>query len=199
MTLHLANRTFAAVPATLNGRDEVGERHQAQYDDARDALRAPAPAVLRSHAGAPQPQPRGEQAGGQQRPHRYLSGISGAGALARRRHTQRDQGARGIGTTFFSHLRPYSPELTGFARSLGQSTSYYDANGHYIRASATVPDLHARLRRLAGALGKPQAGSAEPQARPAAPLPGSGTQPAADGSSPFTDTGQLECNPTEVP
>jgi phospholipid/cholesterol/gamma-HCH transport system substrate-binding protein len=29
--------------------------------------------------------------------------------------------------------------------------------------------------------------------------PGSATQPAADGSSPFTDTGQLECNPAETP
>jgi hypothetical protein len=29
--------------------------------------------------------------------------------------------------------------------------------------------------------------------------PGSATQPAPDGSSPFPDTGQLTCNPAEVP
>jgi hypothetical protein len=29
--------------------------------------------------------------------------------------------------------------------------------------------------------------------------PGAATQPAPDGSSPFTDTGQLECNPAQVP
>jgi hypothetical protein len=29
--------------------------------------------------------------------------------------------------------------------------------------------------------------------------PGAATKPAADGSSPFTDNGQLGCNPSQVP
>jgi phospholipid/cholesterol/gamma-HCH transport system substrate-binding protein len=103
------------------------------------------------------------------------------------------------GTTFFSHFRPYSPELTGFARTLGQSTAYYDANGHYVRASATVPTF---------TLGS--GGSLVPSESVAQGLqnlrrgqlsrcPGAATQPATDGSSPFVDKGQLECNPAEVP
>ncbi len=94
---------------------------------------------------------------------------------------------------------PYTPDLNGTLRTFGQATSYYDANGHYARINAVFPDftlgasnnltptansqqalehlLHGQLRRC----------------------PGAATQPAADGSSPFTDGELLSCDPTEVP
>jgi phospholipid/cholesterol/gamma-HCH transport system substrate-binding protein len=103
------------------------------------------------------------------------------------------------GTTFFSHFRPYSPELTGFARTIGQSTAYYDANGHYVRASATVPTFTlgpegslVPSENLAQGLQNLRRGQLSR-------CPGAATQPASDGSSPFVDKGQLECNPAEVP
>jgi phospholipid/cholesterol/gamma-HCH transport system substrate-binding protein len=93
---------------------------------------------------------------------------------------------------------PYSPDLQGLIRSFGQSTAYYDANGHYARVSGLFPDF---------ALGS------EETLKPANPAqvvgglktgqlrrcPGAGTQPAADGSSPFTDNGQLGCDPSQTP
>ena len=93
---------------------------------------------------------------------------------------------------------PYSPDLQGLVRSFGQATAYYDANGHYARVTAQFPDF-----QLGG----------ENTLKPANPTqvlqglktgqlrrcPGAGTQPAADGSSPFTDAGQLGCDPSEVP
>jgi phospholipid/cholesterol/gamma-HCH transport system substrate-binding protein len=93
---------------------------------------------------------------------------------------------------------PYSPDLQGLVRDFGQGTAYYDANGHYARVGSLFPDF---------ALGS------EDTLKPANPAqvlsglttgqlrrcPGAGTQPAADGSSPFTDNGQLGCDPTQVP
>jgi phospholipid/cholesterol/gamma-HCH transport system substrate-binding protein len=93
---------------------------------------------------------------------------------------------------------PYSPDLQGLVRDFGQGTAYYDANGHYARVAGLFPDF---------ALGS------ENNLKPANPTqvvqglrggqlrrcPGAGTQPAADGSSPFTDNGQLGCDPTQVP
>ncbi len=94
---------------------------------------------------------------------------------------------------------PYTPDLEGTLRTFGQAASYYDANGHYAHISPVFPDftlgannnltpatsaqqaltnlLHGQLRRC----------------------PGAATQPAADGSSPFTDGELLSCDPTEVP
>jgi phospholipid/cholesterol/gamma-HCH transport system substrate-binding protein len=93
---------------------------------------------------------------------------------------------------------PYSPELVGLFRGVGQATGYYDANGHYAHV---LPQFNSfRL-------------GAENTLTPTTPLqgieglktlqlrrcPGAATAPAADGSSPFTDNGQLGCNPSQVP
>lgn len=93
---------------------------------------------------------------------------------------------------------PYTPDLEGLIRDFGQGTAYYDANGHYARVAGMFPDFELGSKNTL----KP--------ANPAHVLsglktgqlrrcPGSGTQPAADGSSPFTDNGQLACDPTQTP
>src|SRR4029077_7204323 len=41
-------------------------------------------------------------------------------------------------TAFFG---PYTPDLEGTLREFGQSTSYYDANGHYVHLSPVFPDF----------------------------------------------------------
>jgi phospholipid/cholesterol/gamma-HCH transport system substrate-binding protein len=102
-------------------------------------------------------------------------------------------------TVFFSKWRPYSPELVGLARSLGQSTAYYDANGHYIRAAPTVASFTLGPEGSLVPAENLQQGLANLKTGQLQRCPGSATQPAPDGSSPFTDTGQLECNPAEVP
>ena len=41
----------------------------------------------------------------------------------------------GTGTDTLSFARPYTVDLTGWIRELGQVTAFYDANGHYARVS----------------------------------------------------------------
>jgi phospholipid/cholesterol/gamma-HCH transport system substrate-binding protein len=93
---------------------------------------------------------------------------------------------------------PYTPDLEGFIRAFGQTAGYYDANGHYARLAGGFPDFELNSE-----------GTLKP-AEPAQVLkglktgqlrrcPGGATQPAADGSSPFTDNGQLGCDSSQTP
>jgi phospholipid/cholesterol/gamma-HCH transport system substrate-binding protein len=93
---------------------------------------------------------------------------------------------------------PYSPDFQGILRDFGQSTAYYDANGHYARVTGLFPDFQLGSEGTLKPANPSQvvAGLKTGQLRR---CPGSGTQPAADGSSPFTDNGQLGCDPTQVP
>ena len=93
---------------------------------------------------------------------------------------------------------PYSPDLQGLIRNFGQSTGYYDANGHYARVTGLFPDFELGAENTL----KPTNPTQVVQGLKTGQLrrcPGAGTQPAADGSSPFSDNGQLDCDPTEAP
>jgi phospholipid/cholesterol/gamma-HCH transport system substrate-binding protein len=98
-------------------------------------------------------------------------------------------------TAFFG---PYSPDLQGTLRQFGQTDAYYDANGHYARISPVFPDFSLDSKNNLTPASASQA---------LAPLktgqlrrcPGAATQPAADGSSPFTDNELLSCDPSETP
>jgi phospholipid/cholesterol/gamma-HCH transport system substrate-binding protein len=98
-------------------------------------------------------------------------------------------------TAFFG---PYSPDFEGTLREFGQTTAYYDANGHYARISPVFPDF---------ALGSKNTLKPASASEALAPLktgqlrrcPGGATQPAGDGSSPFTDSEQLSCDPSQTP
>jgi phospholipid/cholesterol/gamma-HCH transport system substrate-binding protein len=99
-------------------------------------------------------------------------------------------------TAFFG---PYSTELEGTLREFGQASAYYDADGHYARLNPVFPDFAPG--GAANNLTPASAGAA------LAPLktgqlrrcPGGATQPAADGSSPFTDNELLSCDPSQHP
>jgi phospholipid/cholesterol/gamma-HCH transport system substrate-binding protein len=105
----------------------------------------------------------------------------------------------GEATGFFSRFRPYAPEVAGAARSLGQSAAYYDANGHYIHASPVFSEFTLGAGDNLTPASSVQAGLANLKTGQLRRCPGAATQPAPDGSSPFTDTGQLECDPGQVP
>jgi phospholipid/cholesterol/gamma-HCH transport system substrate-binding protein len=98
-------------------------------------------------------------------------------------------------TSFFG---PYAPELQGAARSFGQTTAYYDANGHYARISPVAPSfkLGANNKLTPASAQQALEGLQTGQLRR---CPGAATQPSADGSAPFTNNGQLSCDPTETP
>ena len=98
-------------------------------------------------------------------------------------------------TAFFG---PYSPELVGTFRTFGQASAYYDANGHYARISPVAPSFKLGAHENLTPASAQQAleGLQTGQLRR---CPGAATQPSADGSAPFTDNGQLSCDPTETP
>jgi phospholipid/cholesterol/gamma-HCH transport system substrate-binding protein len=98
-------------------------------------------------------------------------------------------------TAFFG---PYSPDLQGALRDFGQTTAYYDANGHYARISPVAPSFKLGADNNLTPTSAQQAleGLQSGQLRR---CPGAATQPSADGSAPFTDNGQLSCDPTETP
>ncbi len=93
---------------------------------------------------------------------------------------------------------PYSPDLQGFLRGFGQGSAYYDANGHYARVAGLFPNFELGSENTLKPANPTQvvSGLKTGQLRR---CPGAGTQPAADGSSPFTDNGQLGCDPTQTP
>ncbi len=105
-------------------------------------------------------------------------------------------------------IRAYTPDIFNGFGKVGQVTGYYDGNGHYARVQAT--DLN--LFRYEGGSGKlePIPPSKQYEAFGASagvrrPCPGAATQPAPDGSNPFTEppfkgaVKTSECNPADVP
>jgi phospholipid/cholesterol/gamma-HCH transport system substrate-binding protein len=105
-------------------------------------------------------------------------------------------------------IRAYTPDLlNGFAK-LGQVTAPYDGNGHYARASFSNLNL---FKRNGGGVLEPIAPSEQYDALAAGNgvkrrCPGGGSQPAADGSSPFVEppfagsgVTTSECNPADSP
>jgi phospholipid/cholesterol/gamma-HCH transport system substrate-binding protein len=97
-------------------------------------------------------------------------------------------------TAFFA---PYTPDLEGFVRDFGQGASYFDANGHYARISAIfdgfAPGANGNLKPVT-----PQQGLQGLNLQQLRRCPGAAADPPADGSAPFTDNGQLDCDPTEL-
>ena len=110
----------------------------------------------------------------------------------------------------FQMARPYAPEIMGLVSKLGQATGYYDANGHYARATA-VANIFSNT---AGVL-TPHNPAQQYDFFDVNPLgkgiftrcPGGATQPIA-GSNPFTDDGNLlaggqapnpKCDVNDVP
>jgi phospholipid/cholesterol/gamma-HCH transport system substrate-binding protein len=106
-------------------------------------------------------------------------------------------------------IRAYTPDLfNGFAK-LGEVTAPYDGNGHYARASFS--DLNIFKYNGATRALEPIAPSEQYDALAAGNgvkrrCPGGGSQPAADGSSPFVEppfagagVKTSECNPADAP
>lgn len=98
-------------------------------------------------------------------------------------------------TSFFG---PYAPELAGTFHTFAQANSYYDANGHYARIGPVAPSFTLGANNNLTPASPQQAleGLKTGQLRR---CPGGATQPSADGSAPFTDNGQLSCDPTQTP
>jgi phospholipid/cholesterol/gamma-HCH transport system substrate-binding protein len=95
--------------------------------------------------------------------------------------------------------RPYMPDLTGWFRDFGQGAANYDANGHYARIQP-IFNTFQFTDTAGGGLLTPQ----NPDDRLDGlgtgffkRCPGGATQPASDGSSPFTDD-DIDCDRRQV-
>jgi hypothetical protein len=108
-------------------------------------------------------------------------------------------------TPIVAGLRPYAPDvIAGFFNGVGGAEGgAYDANGHYLKAMATVQGGGSSLTGLFNLLGT-TTGALGPldgeRTGLLAPCPGGGNPPASDASNPWTSpdvlpkTGKL-CNP----
>lgn len=97
-------------------------------------------------------------------------------------------------TAFFG---PYSPDLIGLFNTFGLLTGYRDANGQYARTTPVFADFALKGEKLVPVT--PQQGLEGLKTGQMLRCPGAATQPASDGSSPFTDEGLLGCNPGQTP
>lgn len=97
-------------------------------------------------------------------------------------------------TNFFG---PYSPDLVGLFRTFGLLAGYRDANGQYERVSPNFADFKYEGGKLTPTT--PTQGIEGLSTKELRRCPGAATQPAQDGSSPFTDEGLLGCDPSEIP
>jgi phospholipid/cholesterol/gamma-HCH transport system substrate-binding protein len=109
----------------------------------------------------------------------------------------------------FSLARAYTPDIFNGFGKLGQITGYYDGNGHYARAQVV---LNLFQRNSGSGVLEPITPSEQYDAFGGAagtrrPCPGGATQPAPDGSNPFTEppfagsgvNPSSECDPADAP
>jgi len=103
-----------------------------------------------------------------------------------------------------SYARPYAPELVGLLRDFGQSTSNYDANGHYARATPAFGAFNYNGSSL-DYLGVNRDAWEQNGPTIVPRCPGAATQAPPDGSAPWqaplypSTTAQISCNPAIVP
>jgi phospholipid/cholesterol/gamma-HCH transport system substrate-binding protein len=96
--------------------------------------------------------------------------------------------------------RPYTPDLVGWFRDFGQGAANYDANGHYARIQPMFNAFQFTDNPAGGVLTPvpPSQRLAGLQTGVQRRCPGAATQRPADGSAPFTDGGNVDCDPSLV-
>jgi phospholipid/cholesterol/gamma-HCH transport system substrate-binding protein len=99
-------------------------------------------------------------------------------------------------------IRPYTPDFVGWLRDFGQSTSNYDANGHFARIAPQF-NAFSFTDNAAGGTLTPLAPNQRPpglEVHRVARCPGAASQFPVDKSAPFLDDGNLQagrdCDPS---
>jgi phospholipid/cholesterol/gamma-HCH transport system substrate-binding protein len=198
LTLRQGNRTFAGVPATFRALEELVDASKPTsqplttlFTKLRPVLTTGTPVVGNFSLAFNRPGPNNDLTD-------YVRALP---ALARALATASPAGVTSLkeSAPITALWGPYSPDLTGLLRTFGQTASYYDANGHYARVSPVFPDFKLGSNNNltpAASVGQALEGVKSGHLRR---CPGAATQPAPDGSSPFTNNGLLGCDPTETP
>jgi phospholipid/cholesterol/gamma-HCH transport system substrate-binding protein len=95
-------------------------------------------------------------------------------------------------------VRPYTPDLVGWFRDFGQGGANYDANGHFARIQPIFNAFQFTDNPAGGVLSPvpPSQRLDGVQTGVQRRCPGAATQRPADGSAPFTDGGNVDCDPS---
>jgi phospholipid/cholesterol/gamma-HCH transport system substrate-binding protein len=197
ITLNNGNRTFANVPAALGALRQLVDVSKPDTKTLANFFAKLAPLVS---TATPVVGNFSQAISKPGKDNDLTEAISALPTLARELTTASPNGVKALQesvpvTSFFG---PYAPDLVGTLRTFGESTAYYDAAGHYLRLTSVVPDF-----KLGANDNLTPAGSSEVLANlktgQLRRCPGAATLPASDGSSPFTDSELLSCDPSEVP
>jgi phospholipid/cholesterol/gamma-HCH transport system substrate-binding protein len=197
VTLNAGNRTFAEVPSTLSALTRWFNAQKPNNQALANLLArlgplltTATPTVTNFSQAISRPGPNND----------LTDAFAVLPQLTRALTTASPNGVRALResvpiTSFFG---PYAPELQGAFHSFGQTTAYYDANGHYARISPVTPSFKLGTNNNLTPTSAQQ-GLENLQTGQLRRCPGAATQPSADGSAPFTNNGQLGCDPTETP
>ncbi len=197
VTLHQANRTFAALPSVLGPLTQLVNVSKPNtktlalfFSRLAPLLSTVTPVVSNFSLAIDKPGPNND----------LTDAIRALPALAQVLSTSSPNGITALKesvpiTAFFG---PYTPDLEGFIRDFGVGSAYYDANGHYARVAPAFDDFTPGANNSLTPV-TPQQGLEGLKTHQLRRCPGAATQPAADGSSPFVDNGLVSCDPSETP
>jgi phospholipid/cholesterol/gamma-HCH transport system substrate-binding protein len=198
VTLRQGNRTFAEIPSTFGALKQLVDASKPTtgplktlLERLRPLLSAATPTVHNFNTAFNQPGASND----------LTDLVRGLPALVQSLSTSSPSSVTALKesipiTNFFG---PYAPDLTGTLRTFGQTSAYYDANGHYVRISPVLPDFKLGANNNLSPASSPQAALEGLKTGQLRRCPGGATQPAADKSSPFTDGELLTCDPTATP
>jgi phospholipid/cholesterol/gamma-HCH transport system substrate-binding protein len=198
VTLNQGNKTFTALPPTLTALTNLIHAQQPNipalttlFARLRPLVSTATPVVSNFGQAISRPGTNND----------LTEAFAALPALAQELTTASPNGVRALqeAVPMTASFGPYSPELQGAVRDFGQTTAYYDANGHYARISPVTPSFTLGANNNLTPASSPQQVLQALQTGQLRRCPGAATQPSADGSAPFTDNGQLGCDPTETP
>jgi phospholipid/cholesterol/gamma-HCH transport system substrate-binding protein len=198
VTLRQGNKTFAELPASLAALTELVQASRPTtvplttlFEHLRPLLNTATPVVHNFSLAFSRPGPDND----------LTDLVRALPALAKQLESTSPASVTALKesvpiTAFFG---PYAPDLAGTLRSFGQTSAYYDADGHYLRATPVLPDFTLGANNTLTPAATPQQALEGLKSGQLRRCPGAATEPAADGSSPFVDGEMLTCDPTQTP
>jgi phospholipid/cholesterol/gamma-HCH transport system substrate-binding protein len=199
-TLRRANTTFVNLRATLDDLDVlVAESKPATKDlapflrELRPLIAAARPTIRDLRVAVSQSGPNNDLIDAT----RKMPRLQRVASPAFRNGRQALMDAQPV----LEFARPYTPDLVGWFRDFGQGAANYDANGHYARIQPIFNAFQFTDNPAGGLLTPiPPAQRMDGlQNHIQRRCPGAATQRPADGSAPFTDGGNVDCDPSLVP
>jgi phospholipid/cholesterol/gamma-HCH transport system substrate-binding protein len=197
ITLQHGNRTFADLPSTLGALKALVDvskpdtkRLPLFFSRLRGLLAPATPVVSNFSLAFNRPGPNND----------FTDAIRALPTLTRALSSSSPHGVTALkeSVPLSAPFGPYSPDLVGFIRDFGVGSAYYDANGHYARVAPVFNDFALGANNTLTPV-SPQQGLEGLKTGQLRRCPGSGTQPATDGSSPFLNGSLISCDPSETP